>query len=399
MQPLEGIRVLDLTRLAPGPYCTMILADLGAEVVRVEEPRGPTGRRAEQAAGTVTLKPRGGMDPRSPANALFRNKKSLGLDLKAEAGRELFHRLVEDADVVVEELRPGVAARLGIDYETLSARNPRLIHCAITGYGQSGPYRDLVGHDLNYISWAGVLSLIGPRDRPPSIPLHLIADFGGGGMQAALAIMTALFVRSRTGRGQYLDVSLTDGALHLLVAFVNLYFAEGTVPGREGIFFNGSAPYYNVYEAADGKYLTIGALEPWFWGNLCRALGREDLIPLRTDHERRAEVFAKLRAIFKQKTRDEWFDELRGADVCVGKVLTLDELEHDPQLRHRGMIVEVPTPEGGSVKQVGTIPRLHGHAPPRRPAPRLGEHTDELLSRIGLDAGRIGELRRRGVVR
>jgi crotonobetainyl-CoA:carnitine CoA-transferase CaiB-like acyl-CoA transferase len=405
MQPLEGMRVLDLTRLAPGPHCTMILGDLGAEVIRIEEPGPPTGRRAEQARGADTAPEvergaaRSALDTHSPANALFRNKKSVALDLKDAEAREVFYRLVDGADVVVEEFRPGVAARLGIDFATLSARNPRLVHCAITGYGQDGPYRDLVGHDLNYISFAGALSLIGSTDRP-AIPLNLLADFAGGGMHGALAILAAILVRERTGRGQYLDVAMTDGVVHLMAMIFNLWLGGGVVPEREGSFLNGGAPYYQTYETADGKHLSIGAVEPWFWANLCRALGREDLVPLQKDRERRAEVFAALREIFKQRTRDEWFDFLKDEDVCVAKVLTLDEVERDPHVRARGMIVELDAGDGTRVRQVGPLPKLpESPAMARTVAPALGEHTDGILTELGYASERIGALRARGAIR
>jgi crotonobetainyl-CoA:carnitine CoA-transferase CaiB-like acyl-CoA transferase len=221
MLPLEGIHILDLTRLAPGPHCTMILADLGAEVLKIEEPGAPTGRRAEQAAGQSTQWKVTGIDRYSPFNALNRNKRSMGLNLKSEAGREVFYRLAATADVVVEEFRPGVAKRLGIDYETLRQGNPRLIYCAITGYGQDGPYRHHVGHDINYISLAGALGLMGPKDGPPVIPHNLLADFAGGGMHGAIGVLAALMARQRSGRGQFVDIAMTDGVLNLQAALLS----------------------------------------------------------------------------------------------------------------------------------------------------------------------------------
>ena len=208
--PLDGIKVLDLTKLAPGPFCTMILADLGAEVLKVEEPGAPTGRRAEQAGSAGTQGLASGFSG-SPFNAMNRNKKSIGINLKSAPGKEIYNRLADRTDVIVEEYRPGVAKRLGIDYETLAARNPRLIYCAITGFGQSGPYRDLVGHDLNYIATAGVLSLFGRPGQPPTIPHNLVADYAGGGMHGAIGVLAALVARHQTGRGQYVDISMSGG--------------------------------------------------------------------------------------------------------------------------------------------------------------------------------------------
>ena len=213
--PLTGIKVLDLTKLAPGPFCTMILGDLGADIIKVEEPGAPTGRRAEQAGKARTQAP-GAAFSGSPFNALNRNKRSIGIDLKSGPGKEVFRRLIQRADVLVQEYRPGVAERLGIGYEQIRYRNERLVYCAITGYGQDGPYRNLVGHDLNYIATAGVLSILGRPGQPPTIPHNLIADYAGGGMQGAIGIMAALLARHQTGRGQFVDISMMDGSMALM---------------------------------------------------------------------------------------------------------------------------------------------------------------------------------------
>jgi crotonobetainyl-CoA:carnitine CoA-transferase CaiB-like acyl-CoA transferase len=400
--PLEGVTVLDLTRLAPGPYCTMILADLGAEVIKIEEPGPPTGRRAAQAAGlSTTPAPRGGVDRHAPHWALNRNKKTMGLDLKHDAARQIFYELAEQADVVVEEFRPGVAKRLGIDYDTLSQRNPRLIYCAITGYGQSGPYKDLVGHDINYISMAGCLGMIGEKNGPPVIPHNLIADFAGGGMQGAIGILAALMARGRTGRGQLVDIAMTDGVYSLLASHLSEYFATGMVPQRGEGILDGGAHYYNVYETKDGKWLSLGSIEPWFYANLCKALGCEDLLSAEfADGERRVAIIQRWREIFKTKMRDEWFDILTRNDICVAKVYTLGETEHDPHLRARDMIVEVEHPEAGTVKQVGIAVKLS--ATPgqiRFLAAPLGSHTEEILMGLGYTPQRIAALRDAGAIR
>ncbi|HEV2219455.1 MAG TPA: CaiB/BaiF CoA-transferase family protein, partial [Casimicrobiaceae bacterium] len=300
--PLDGIKVLDLTKLAPGPFCTMILADLGAEVLKVEEPGAPTGRRAEQAGAAGTQGLASGFSG-SPFNAMNRNKKSIALNLKSAPGKEIYNRLADKTDVIVEEYRPGVAKRLGIDYETLAARNPRLIYCAITGYGQSGPYRDLVGHDLNYIATAGVLSLFGRPGQPPTIPHNLVADYAGGGMHGAIGVLAALVARQHTGRGQYVDISMMDGSVALLAQSFATFFAGGQVPKRGETMLDGGIPNYAVYSTKDDKYITIGALEPWFFANLCRALGREDLIPHEFNPEKRAEIAKCFTDAFKTKTR------------------------------------------------------------------------------------------------
>jgi crotonobetainyl-CoA:carnitine CoA-transferase CaiB-like acyl-CoA transferase len=400
--PLEGITVLDLTRLAPGPYCTMILADLGADVLKIEEPGPPTGRRAQQAGGLSPVPPpRYGVDRHSPYWALNRNKKSVGLDLKHDEARQIFYQLAERADVVVEEFRPGVAKRLGIDYDTLRQRNPRLIYCAVTGYGQSGPYKDLVGHDINYISMAGCLGMIGPHGGPPVIPHNIIADFAGGGMHGAIGVLAALMARERTGRGQFVDIAMTDGVYSMLVSHLSTYFATGMVPRRGETLLDGGAHYYNVYETKDGKWMSIGSIEPWFYANLCKALGREDLLPYEfAEREKREEIKQAFRDIFKTKTRDEWFDLLTQHDICVGRVYDLDETAGDPHLRARDMIVEVDHPEAGPVKQVGISVKLSDTPGQIRfLAASLGTHTEEILTGLGYTPENIAQLRAEGAIK
>lgn len=398
--PLAGLKVLDLTRLAPGPLCTMLLADLGADVVRVEEPGPPGGRRAREAGGTAheTLWPAGFVS--SPHNALARNKRSLGLNLKTQAGREVFLRLAQRADVVVEEFRPGVARRFGIDYDTLSARNPPLVYCALSGYGQNGPYRELAGHDLNYIGQAGALSLIGRGAGPPAIPHNLIADYAGGGLVAAVAVLAALLARQKSGRGQYVDVAMADGAMLLLAQALSTFFATGAAPTRGEGLLDGGAPFYDVYLTADDKYLTVAALEPWFFANLCRALGRNDLIEHQANRAMWPEMRRAFAEILRGKPRDEWFEQLRKSDVCVGRMLTLDELESDRQVRAREMIVELTTPAGERVKQVGVAPKL-AQTPGsiRSLAPALGQHTDEILDALGYSAETIARWREEGAIK
>src|SRR5579863_5610891 len=353
--PLTGIKVLDLTKLAPGPHCTMILGDLGADIIRVDEPGPPSGRRAQQAGGGDVKAPR---PSASPANALARNKRSIALNLKSGPGKEIYLRLAQRADVVVEEFRPGVAKRLGIDYETLSATNPKLVYCAVTGFGQTGPFKNYVGHDLNYIATSGALSMIGRKDQPPSIPLNLLADYAGGGMHAAIGVLAALLARHQTGRGQYVDIAMLDGTMLLIAQALSNHYGKGWIPRRGATTLDGSAPYYNLYLTKDDKYITIGSVEPWFYANLCRALGAEEFIQDEYNSARFDEIKARFTEIFKTKTRDEWWEVLTKNDICVGRMLTLDEVEHDPQIRARNMIVEVQAPSGEKVKQVGISIKL-----------------------------------------
>ncbi|MGB3549336.1 MAG: CaiB/BaiF CoA-transferase family protein [Candidatus Binatus sp.] len=397
--PLDGIKVLDLTKLAPGPFCTMFLADLGAEVIKIEEPGPPTGRRADQAGAAGTQGPISSFSS-SPYNALGRNKRSIGINLKSGAGKEIYFRLAERADVIVEEYRPGVAKRLGIDYEQLSARNPRLIYCAITGFGQNGPYRDLVGHDINYIATAGVLSMLGRPGQPPTIPHNLVADYAGGGMHGAIGVLAALVARSQTGRGQYVDISMMDGSLAILAQAFSAFFAGGKLPQRGETIFDGGIPNYNVYLTKDGKYITIAAIEPWYFANLCRALGREDFIAHEFDSSKRAEIARVFTETFKTKTRDEWFAILTRNDICAGRMLTLDEVPSDPQVLAREMIVEVEGPGGQKIKQVGVSLKFSDTPGSIRSlAPQLGQHTDELLGALGYAKDEIDRWREAGAIK
>lgn len=396
MLPLDHIRVLDLTRLAPGPHCTMILADMGADVIRIEEPGG--GRRAAAERARTDPAARQAEERRDASNALNRNKRSIALNLKVAAARDAFYELVKTADVVVEGYRPGVVQRLGVDYATLAGINPRIIGCSISGYGQNGPYRLLVGHDINYIALAGALGITGHADGPPAIPANLLADYAGGGLHAALAICIALIARERTGRGQYIDLAMTDGVLTLMAAALSESLGTG-VPVRRGVHrLTGGTPHYSVYQCADGRYIAIGANEPWFFENLCHALGGEEFAG---DHaatgERREQVREFFRRTFKTRTRDEWFRYLFDKDVCIAPVYDIEEVEHDPQVQARQMIVDVPHPVFGTVKQVGLSLKL-SETPGaiRRPPARRGEHTEEILTSLGWDAGRIAALRAAG---
>jgi len=402
MLALQGVKILDLSRLVPGAFCTMLLGDLGAEVIKIEAPG------LAEFKGSLNALP--GEENRKAAAyyAPDRNKKSIVIDLKSEAGREIFYRLSRQADVIVEGFRPGVAKRLKIDYETISKLNPQLIYCSLSGYGQDGPYRTFPGHDINYIAMAGVLGLIGSSERPPVIPLNLVADLAGAALYGALGISVALVARNTTRKGQYVDVAYMDGAVSLMNWLTGGYFFDGSMLKRGESWLHGAYPYYGVYETKDGKYISIGCLEPHFWANLCRSLGKEEYIPYHfaLDHTfhkpedgKWDEISSSLKQIFVTKTRDEWFEILIRNDVPVGKVYAQDEVFGDPQVLHRQMVIEVEHPTLGRVKQVGIAPKLSSTpGKVRSLSPLPGEHTDEILRGLGYDPEEIENLRQQGIV-
>ncbi len=392
---LQGIKVIDLTRLAPGPYCTMVLGDLGADVIRVEEPGG--GRMARERGGETDA---ADAQRRTAFNALNRNKRSIALNLKNDDAREVLHKLCQDADVFIEGFRPGVVSRLSCDYETLSAINPRLVYCSLSGYGQDGPYSDLVGHDINYISVGGALGVIGSPEVGPAIPMNIIADFAGGGLHAAMAIMAALLARTHTGRGQTVDIAMSDGAGYLLASMLSEYFSSGTVPTPGDTALNGSAPYYNVYRCKDGKFLSVGCIEPWFWSTLCQAIGREDLIEGQFNSANFKSVVGDLRSTFAQRDREDWWTELRAIDnIAVAKVYSLDEMVDDPQNIHRKMVVDAGTVNGEVVRQVGIGPKLSDTPGTIRTlGPTAGQHTREILDSLGYDSSKVASMIEAGAV-
>jgi crotonobetainyl-CoA:carnitine CoA-transferase CaiB-like acyl-CoA transferase len=338
-----------------------------------------------------------------------RNKRSLALNMKAPEAQAIFGKLAASADVIVEGFRPGVMKRLGADYATLSASNPRLVYCSLSGFGHNGPYKDYPAHDGNYLSLAGVLNLIGEPDRKPIFPLNLVADYGGASMHGALGIMMALFARERTGRGQHVDVSYLDTSLALLAATPNMRFfwSDGMAPKRGEGFLGGSYPYYAVYETKDRKHLTIGCTEPWLWENFCKAIERPDFVKfarksdqfVRAANAEEVQCREQIEAIIRTRTRDEWYDFLVKADVCVGKVYEPEEVVTDPQIQARDMIVEMRHPVHGIVKQFGQPIKLSATPGTMRTvAPHTGEHTDQVLGELGLPAAEIRSLREKKIV-
>lgn len=373
--PLRGIKVLDLSRLLPGPFLTMVLADMGADVVKVEDPRVGDYLRALPPA-------KGGMGGRFLA--VNRGKRSLALDLKAPAGRDALLRMAEKADVVVESFRPGVMDKLGVGYAALAAKNPKIVVCSISGYGQTGPYVDRAGHDLNYIALAGVLAMSGPAGGAPQMPGVQVADLAGGALWGATAILGALVGRERTGTGEHLDISMTEGALALLAAEIgNLDCGMRPTRGAESL--NGGLACYGVYRTADDRYLAVGALEPKFWIALNTAIGRPPNVSELVGNQ--AKLRGELTAIFATKTADDWMAIVGAHDCCVEIVTEMAELPQHPLHADRGVFFEIDGGESvGRVLQVRTP--VGAPANPTAP-PRLGQHSRDVLAEYGFSDAEI----------
>ena len=376
---LEGISVIDLSRLLPGPYCSMILADHGARVIAIE-------------------------DKRFLADGLFfnlinRNKEHMALNLKTDEGKEIFFRLVQNADIVLEGFRPGVVNRLGVDYDSVRKINPRIVYCSISGFGQNGAYRNRVGHDVNYLSFSGVLNLIGETDRPPSIPGVQIADIAGGGMNAAIGILLALVSRDKTGRGQYIDISMTDSMVSFLPAALFFSQLSGQEPKRADGFLSHRYACYNTYETADGLYLSIGAVENRFWRKLCEILEVPEYAELQYDEHHRQEILDFMRTTFKKKTLAEWEAFLGDLDICWGKVQSLKEVLNDPLFQEREMVVDIKGNDGKLSKTLG-VPVKLSETPGaiRTPPVDFGASTVAILKELGYREEDINSLTEKGVI-
>lgn len=388
--PLSGIKVLDFTRLLPGPFGTMVLADLGAEVVRVDAINYPDLVALMQPMdGNVSAAHR----------ALNRTKRSIALNLKDPRGAELVKRVAPCFDVAVEQFRPGVMDRLGVGYEALRAANPRIVYCSITGYGQDGPYRDRAGHDINYLSMAGIASYTGRAGSGPTVPGIQIADQCGGGYNAVIAILAGLIQRERTGEGLSIDISMTDGVMQLGTLFAAIRAAGGHMPGFENELLNGGS-YYDFYRTSDGGHMSVGSLEPQFFAALCEALGREDLKEYHmAPGEKGEHLKSELAREFAKKTRDEWAEIFSKVDACVEPVLSVDEARDHPLARARGMTVDLKSPTGAVLRQTGSPYKMDGYWPPEGFAGvDPGTNTAEVLLECGLDDDEIGELKREKVI-
>lgn len=390
--PLSSLKVLDFSGLLPGPFGTMLLADMGAEVLRVESPSRPD---------LVRLMPPVDAGVSAAHAFLNRGKRGIAVDLKKPEGVELIKKLVADYDIVVEQFRPGVMDRLGVGYEALRAVNPKLIYCAITGYGQTGPYKDRAGHDMNYLSIAGVLSYNGRKSTGPAPISVQVADVAGGSCHAVMGILAAVIHRMQSGEGQFVDISMTDAAftLHALTAPPAL--VADMQPGMEGTQLNGGS-FYDCYETQDGRYLSVGGLEPQFFMAFCAAIGRPELAPqgmVMGVPEVVASLKAEIGKEVKKKTLAEWQQIFANVDSCTEPVLSFAEACEHPQIKARDLIVEVPRPDGTKQKQLGSAIKFS-----RTPASfrfigtEIGSHTDEVLREHGFSEGQIQELRKGGVV-
>lgn len=389
--PLSSLKVLDFSALLPGPFGTMVLADMGADVVRLESPTRPDMVRA--------LPPM--QDGISACHAyLNRSKKSLAVDLKKPEGVELVKKLVQQYDIVVEQFRPGVMDRLGVGYEALKAANPKIIYCSITGYGQDGPYKDRAGHDMNYLSIAGITGYNGRKASGPG-PINVqVADVAGGSYHAVMGILAAVIHRQQTGEGQYIDISMTDAAFSMHALTAPPALIAGEQPGLEATQLNGGS-FYDCYETKDGRHFSVGGLEPQFFVQFCAAIGKPELSNrgLVLVPEIVAEVKREIAGAMKQKTYAEWAAVFAAIDSCTEPVLTFAEACEHPQIKARQMLVDVPKPGGGSQKQIASAIKF-STAKPRYDyigAP-LGAHTDEILAEAGFGADQLAALRKSGVI-
>ena len=381
MKPLDGVRVLDLSRLLPGPFCTLVLSELGADVVKVEDTGG---------GDYLRLIPPLDHGMGGAFYALNRGKRSVSINLKQDQGRDLLLRMLPEYQVVVESFRPGVLDRLGLGYDQLCAANPEVVLCSITGYGQDGPLRDRAGHDIDYLALSGVLAAGGQDGGDPALPGVQMADVAGGAMWAAIRILAAL----HSGKGAHLDVSMTEGVMSLLLPWLGDFAFSGKPLRRGQWTLNGGAARYNTYPTSDGRHLAVGSLEPKFWISLCAALG----IPgdMDEDPERQRQMKEKLGQRLGEQTLEQWSQKLPAADACVEPVLEMDELAHHPQHQHRGMFYDLEDPERGPV----SLLRLPVEGDPSLiPAPAQGQHTDEVLGDLGCSAEELAGLRADRVIR
>jgi alpha-methylacyl-CoA racemase len=374
MGPLDGLKVIEIAGIGPGPFCAMMLADLGANVVRVER------AQLVQLDKPVT----------SPADLLNRGRRSIGIDLKHPEGRDALLRLVDRADVILEGFRPGVMERLGLGPDVCLERNPGLVYGRMTGFGQTGPVSKAAGHDINYIALAGTLHAIGRAGEAPLPPLNLVGDFGGGGMLLAFGVLAAIFERSNSGRGQVVDAAMVDGAAILNTMMFGMQTSGFWKEERGTNLLDTGAHFYDTFETSDGKYVSIGSIEPQFYAELLRITGLDNAdMPRQMDRDQWPAAKKKVAAVFLEKTRDEWCALMEGSDVCFAPVLSMAEAPKHPHNVERETFVEI-----GGVPQPAPAPRFdRTPAAIQRPPSHAGEHTDDVLQSAGFGADEISKLR------
>lgn len=389
--PLASLKVLDFSTLLPGPFASLMLADMGAEVLRIESPT---------RMDLLRVLPPHDQGVSASHAYLNRNKRSLALDLKQAEALEIVRALVKEYDIVLEQFRPGVMERLGLGYEALREINPRLIYVSITGYGQTGPYKDRAGHDINYLALAGVASYTGRADSGP-LPLGVqLADVGGGSLHAVVGLLAAVIARQQSGVGQYLDVSMTDCSFSLNAMAGAGYLACGVEPEWESHVLNGGS-FYDYYRSRDGRWMSVGSLEPGFMQQLCETLGRPELAAqgLSPKPEQQKALKQALSVEFEKRSFDELCELFSGVDACVEPVLSLSEAVEHPQLKARELISQVPRGDGSTQAQLACPLKFSEGVPePRHIGAAVGAHSDEVLAELGLSAQRISELRQAKVV-
>ncbi len=388
--PLSGMKVLDLSRLLPGGFCSMMLGDFGAEVIKIEEPG-----RGDYVRWTPPF-----MDGQSAYFlSINRNKKSMVLDLKNPKGKEVFLRLARGADVVLESFRPGVVDRLGIGYRHIARFNPRIVYCSISAFGQSGPFRNREGHDLNCLALAGLLSITGIEEGPLVIPGVQLSDYAAG-MMAVISILIALLERRRSGRGQYCDLSMLDVVTSWMGMPMVKYLADGVLPGPQGSMFNGALACYNVYQTKDNRYVVLGAMEEKFWGSFCHLIRRKDLIPLQWEGKAIQEKMKEeLSLLFRKRKRAEWLKLLDGQGACFSPVLNIEEVLRFPPLRERGMFQGIQRKRGKKFPQVGfPIKISRTPAAYSMPPPRMGQDSRSVLQKAGFSLQEIRLLEGEGII-
>ncbi len=402
--PLAGVRVVDLSLLLPGPLCSMHLGDMGADVIKIENPRMPDMTRLMGARLGKDGQKNAGERNDDNESGLYlmvnRNKRAMTINIKRPEGREVLHKLLEDADILLEGFRPGTLEAMGIGYPQLKEKYPRLIYCAISGYGASGPYERLAGHDGNYIAYSGLLDITGHAGGAPVLPGFQVADIGGGTLIALSSILAALYAREKTGRGQFVDISMMDGAFSFLSLHAGEYMASGENPRRGEMDLSGGLPNYNVYECKDGRYVMLGALEERFFRGFLRQIGREEILDgVELTAAALAKIKPQLEQIFRERNRDEWSELFANPETCLAPVNSIEEAFADPQLNERGMVRRMQHPRLGEILQIGA-PFAFSDTPCDYPLapPEHGEHTDEILSELGFSPEQTTELRKKRAI-